>query len=44
MILRQDVWLTALEYPRVGGGGGCFKDLWVGVCGWDPGPRNRYHS
>ena len=22
MILRQDVWLTALEYPQVGEGGG----------------------
>ena len=30
MILRQDVWLTTLEYPRVGGGGGT-----LGISGWE---------
>ena len=44
MILRQDVWLTALEYPRVGGGEAYFRDFWVGVCRWDPGTLNLYQS
>ena len=43
MILRQDVWLTTLEYPRVGGGA-YFRDFWVGVCRWDPGTLNLYQS
>ena len=27
-----------------GGGGGYFRNLWVGVCRWDPGTLNLYQS
>ena len=30
-------------YPG-GGGGGYFRNFWVGICHWDPGTLNQYQS
>ena len=27
-----------------GGGGGYFRNFWVGMCHWDPGTLNLYQS
>ena len=27
-----------------GGGGGYFRNFWVGMCRWDPGTLNLYQS
>ena len=34
--------LQAREFP--GGGGGYFRNLWVGMCRWDLGTHNQYQS
>ena len=30
--------------PGAGGGGGYFRNFWVGMCCWDPGTLNLYQS
>ena len=31
-------------YIPPGGGGGYFRNFWVGMCRWDPGTLNLYQS
>ena len=33
-----------LDFIPEGGGGGYFRNFWVGVCRWDPGTLSVYQS
>ena len=36
--------LVDSTYDSRGGGGGYFRNFWVGMCRWDPGTLNLYQS
>ena len=40
----SDMLLSTLEGIGPGGGGGVFRNIWVGMCRWDPGTLNLYQS
>ena len=42
LLTKREVNIIA-EY-RPGGGGGDFRNFWVGMCRWDPGTLNLYQS
>ena len=36
--------LVTEQYETPGGGGGYFRNFWVGMCRWDPETLNLYQS
>ena len=43
--MKDIVQLTVKRFDIVpGGGGGHFRNFWVGMCRWEPGTLNLYQS
>ena len=42
--MKDIVQLTVKRFDIVPGGGGHFRNFWVGMCRWEPGTLNLYQS
>jgi len=44
LAISRDLVFIRPVLPGWGGGGGYFRNFWVGMCRWDPGTLNLYQS